>query len=123
MKKMVFVAFLIIFGGIILYNLNPTQYWFMPQCPFKQITGLSCPGCGIQRAIHALMHGEIKDAIHYNLFLLYSGPYAASFLLVWLMPENVFRYKIKDIIENKHVVNFYILSFLLWLVIRNILNL
>ena len=95
----------------------------MPQCPFKQITGLSCPGCGIQRAIHALMHGEIKDAIHYNLFLLYSGPYAASFLLVWLMPENVFRYKIKDIIENKHVVNFYILSFLLWLVIRNILNL
>jgi len=123
MNRMVFVIFIIILGGVVLYNLNPTQYWFMPKCPFKLITGLSCPGCGIQRAIHALMHGEIKEAIHYNYYLLYSGPYAASFLLVWLMPENVLRDKVKSIIENKYVVNFYLFTFLLWLVIRNIFNL
>lgn len=120
---MVFVIFIIILGGVVLYNLNPTQYWFMPKCPFKLITGLSCPGCGIQRAIHALMHGEIKEAIQYNYFLLYSGPYAASFLLVWLMPQNGFRGKLKSMIENKHVVNFYIVTFSMWFVIRNILNL
>jgi len=120
---MVFVIFIIVLGGVVLYNLNPTQYWFMPKCPFKLITGLSCPGCGIQRAIHALMHGEIKEAIQYNYFLLYSGPYAASFLLVWLMPQNSFRDKLKSMIENKHVVNFYIVTFSMWLVIRNIFNL
>ena len=123
MKRMAFVIVLVILGGILIYNLNPTQYWFMPKCPFKLITGLNCPGCGIQRAIHALMHGEIKEAIHYNYYLLYSGPYAASFLLVWLMPQNSFRDKLKSLIENKHVVNFYIVTFLMWLVIRNILNL
>ena len=123
MKKMTFVIFLVVLGGILLYNLNPTQYWFMPKCPFKLITGLNCPGCGIQRAIYALMHGEIKEAIHYNYYLLYSGPYAASFLLVWLLPQNSFRGKLKSIIENKHVVDFYIVTFLMWLVIRNIFNL
>ena len=123
MKRMAFIIFLVLLGGILLYNLNPTQYWFMPKCPFKLITGLNCPGCGIQRAIHALMHGEIKEAIHYNYYLLYSGPYAVSFLLVWLMPQNSFRDKLKSLIENKHVVNFYIVTFLMWLVIRNILNL
>jgi hypothetical protein len=120
MKRKAFIIILMVFGGVVLYNLNPIQYWFMPKCPFKLITGLSCPGCGIQRALYALMHGEIKDAIKYNYFLLYSGPYAASFLLVWLMPESVFRNKIKSTIENKYVVNFYLISFLLWLVIRNI---
>lgn len=123
MKRIAIATFLIILGGIFLFNLNPTQYWFMPKCPFKMITGLSCPGCGIQRAIHALLHGEIKEAIQYNYYLLYSGPYAASFLLVWLMPQNGFRDKLKGVIENKDVVNFYIVSFLLWLVIRNIFNL
>ena len=120
MKKKAFVIILIVFGGVVLYNLNPIQYWFMPKCPFKLITGLSCPGCGIQRALYALMHGEIIDAMKYNYFLLYSGPYAASFLLVWLMPKSVFRNKIKSTIENKYVVNFYLVSFLLWLVIRNV---
>jgi hypothetical protein len=123
MNRMLFAIFIIILGGVVLYNLNPTQYWFMPKCPFKLITGLSCPGCGIQRAIHALMHGEIKEAIQYNYYLLYSGPYAASFLLVWLLPENVLRDKVKSIIENKYVVNFYLFTFLLWLVIRNIFSL
>jgi hypothetical protein len=35
----------------------------MPKCPFKMITGFSCPGCGIQRALYAIMHGNIKEAI------------------------------------------------------------
>jgi len=94
----------------------------MPKCPFKLITGLSCPACGIQRAIHALIHGEYAEAISYNYFLVYSGPYAASFLVVWLMPENNYREKVKMVIENKHVVNLYIVSFTIWLLVRNILN-
>ena len=111
-----------IFGGIVLYNLNPTQYWFMPKCPFKMITGLSCPGCGIQRAIHALLHGEFTEAISYNYFLAYSGPYALTFVVVWLMPDNNTRERIKKVIENKYIVDFYIVSFSIWFVVRNILD-
>lgn len=28
-------------------------------CPFKHLTGLDCPGCGIQRSIVALLEGNL----------------------------------------------------------------
>lgn len=123
MKKMLFVLTILFIGGVVLYLLNPSSYWFMPKCPFKLITGLSCPGCGIQRAIHAMLHGKFTEAITYNYYLVYSGPYATSFVFVWLMPKNKFRERIKKVIENRYVVDFYIISFVIWLFVRNYYNL
>lgn len=122
LKKVILVLTILLVGGVVLYNLNPTQYWFMPKCPFKMITGLSCPGCGIQRAIHAMIHGDFTGAIRYNYFLTYSGPYATLFLIEWMMPQNKTHEKLRNVIENKYVVNFYIISFSIWLVVRNVLN-
>jgi len=50
-------------------------------CMFHRITGLQCPGCGMTRAFHALMHGHISEALEYNLL---SIPlfFAAAVLLV-----------------------------------------
>lgn len=46
----------------------------MPQCPVHMLTGLQCPGCGAQRLIHALLHGDIVGAWHANAFLLLALP-------------------------------------------------
>jgi len=35
-------------------------------CPFKAITGYPCPGCGGTRALIALLHGQIIEAIMIN---------------------------------------------------------
>lgn len=105
-----------------MYYYDPAQYILMPKCLFKLLTGLSCPGCGIQRAIHALVHGHIKEAIHYNYYLIYSAPYALSFLIVWAMPTGRRKLQLRCIIENRQVVNFYIITFLVWFVLRNLLN-
>ena len=118
---MLLIIFLFL-GGITLYSLNPAQYWFMPKCPFKLLTGLNCPGCGIQRAVHALLHGKFAEAIGFNYFLVYSVPYASSFVVLWLMPDNKVREILRAVIENKYVVDFYIISFMIWLVVRNILK-
>ena len=122
-KRMLAILIILTLGGLVLYYINPAQYWFMPKCPFKLITGLSCPGCGIQRAIHALFHGRVEEAINYNYFLVYSGPYAASFVFLWLLPDNKIREKLRKIIENKYVVDFYILSFMIWFLVRNFFKL
>lgn len=38
------------------------------------MTGLQCPGCGSQRAIHAMLHGQIADAWHYNAAMFFAVP-------------------------------------------------
>ena len=50
-------------------------------CPFRALTGLLCPGCGMTRAFCALGHGELRRAIHFNALspLLY-----LSLIVVWV---------------------------------------
>lgn len=56
---------------------------FLP-CPAYWATGLKCPGCGSQRAVHQLMHGNITQAIHWNALLVFSIPY----ILLSLIPKK-----------------------------------
>ena len=37
-----------------------------PACPFYALTGLLCPGCGATRALAALLHGNILEALRFN---------------------------------------------------------
>ncbi len=36
-------------------------------CPLYQTTGLWCPACGLTRATHALLNGDVPAAIGYNM--------------------------------------------------------
>lgn len=38
-------------------------------CPFYELTGLYCPGCGSGRAFYALFHGRFLEALRYNYLL------------------------------------------------------
>ncbi len=37
-------------------------------CPFRRLTGLPCPGCGLTRSWVDLMHGRVADAMAANAF-------------------------------------------------------
>jgi Protein of unknown function (DUF2752) len=57
---------------------DPSHGGLLP-CPFRTITGLWCPGCGLTRATHQLLHGHVVAALHYNLLVLFVlGLIAAS---------------------------------------------
>lgn len=61
---------------VFLYTIyNPYSTAFFPKCPFRVLTGLKCPGCGSQRALHYLLNFDILAALHENFLLVLSIPY------------------------------------------------
>ncbi|MFW2333201.1 DUF2752 domain-containing protein [Ilumatobacter sp.] len=49
---------------------NPSDGGTFIPCPFRTLTGLWCPGCGMTRATHHLLRGNVMQALHYNLFVI-----------------------------------------------------
>jgi hypothetical protein len=35
-------------------------------CPFKSMTGIDCPGCGMQRSVIKLLEGDVAQSIAYH---------------------------------------------------------
>ena len=83
---------------VLLYFFNPTDTPFAPKCLFKQYTGWSCPGCGLQRFLHAFMHGRFKEAISYNYLLTILIPYITLFVL----ERFALKGNIKKVIKNRN---------------------
>ena len=50
-------------------------------CPIHYATGISCPGCGMTRAVFALLRLRFADAFHYHP-LVYALPFALAFYLL-----------------------------------------
>jgi hypothetical protein len=48
-----------------LYRFGPSGRW-LPGCIFHRLTGLECPGCGMTRAVHAMLHGDARGAFRFN---------------------------------------------------------
>jgi hypothetical protein len=59
-------------GGIaVVFFFNPATHTFYPVCQFHRLTGLNCPGCGMTRALYALLHAKFMRAMRDNaLFVL-----------------------------------------------------
>jgi hypothetical protein len=62
-------------GVAILYATPPEQNRFAPPCLFHQMTGLHCPGCGATRAVYALLHLHLGEAMKKNVLFVLALPF------------------------------------------------
>jgi hypothetical protein len=54
-----------------LFFIPPGKAALWPACPIHRLFGIECPGCGATRALTALLHGHLLQALGYNaLFVL-----------------------------------------------------
>jgi hypothetical protein len=57
-------------AGAVVFFFNPSTHPFYPVCLFHAVTGLNCPGCGMTRALYALLHGNFPLAFKDNALLV-----------------------------------------------------
>lgn len=68
-------------GTIVVSYFDPSSYNFFPVCPLFKLTGFACPGCGLTRGFHALFHGDVLTALHFNALIpVWAGIFGYLFL-------------------------------------------
>ena len=87
-------------GGVffIYFRFNPSEHSFFLPCPLQYATGIHCPGCGSQRAIHQLLHGDIITAFWINPLLVLTLP-----ILFYAFGLKAYNF----IFDTQHRVGFF----------------
>jgi hypothetical protein len=101
-------AVLAVSGLYLVAHFDPAQPGWFPRCYLYVATGLYCPGCGITRSLHALLHGDLAAAISWNPLVVvlpliggvclvrrrwmsqrWFGPVACSALILFTVLRNI----------------------------------
>lgn len=90
------IIFPIIFISLYYFYKEADSGWSM-QCTFHQVTGLQCPGCGGQRALHYLLHGDFLTALRYNALFVIFIPF---FIYLYIILVKVYGLKEQLYIDN-----------------------
>lgn len=118
--KMVYKIILWIIGlscfCILFHYFDPTHSEIALKCPFWVLTGLECPGCGSQRAIHCFLNGRIWEGIQYNYILLPSLIYVIG---LTLFPKGG---KVYLALTSSTACWIVLSVFLVWWVVRNLVG-
>lgn len=68
-------------GATYLFIFEPGKSGFFPACPFRALTGFTCPGCGSTRGLHRLLHGDLLAAFELNPLMVLALPFLLYALL------------------------------------------
>lgn len=104
---------------VVYFVFDPSTVNFMPKCFIYHLTGWQCPGCGVQRMIHALLHADFAAAWNYNAFLICASPFLAV-----VMFASEFRNKyprLYSVAASIPVLIAFFIATFTWGVLRNVL--
>ena len=107
---------------VIYYTFDPMLSSWMPQCAFHKLTGWSCPICGFQRGLYALLHGQFLKALQSNWFLFGLSPVFFIIFYAEFIAKGYIGRKLQRVFCSKSSYLFLFITAIAWTVIRNILT-
>ncbi len=105
-------------AGLIVYGCFDPESGYFPACIVKKTTGFDCPGCGAQRAIHALLQGRLSEAWHFNALMFILTPVAIAAIIIDVRREQWPR--LHRIMASKWTAAAIIAAITLWTIVRNL---
>jgi hypothetical protein len=96
------VWFLIAGAAAYLFLFDPATSAGYLSCPFRALTGLQCPGCGAQRALHQLLHGHPIAALELNPLVMLCLPFLTYGLLWFTKGELTGRQPVRIVVAPKY---------------------
>ncbi|MBR4204714.1 MAG: DUF2752 domain-containing protein [Clostridia bacterium] len=81
-------------------------FYFIFGCPIRFLIGVSCPGCGMTRALAAVLRLDMKTALHYHPLIVVVPLFAILFFL--------FRKSQKRMVVLAYVLCAGLLAVYLW---------
>ncbi len=90
-----------VFGVLVavLYAFDPTRHALTPPCPYLVLTGIACPGCGLTRAAHFLLHGDVAQAFAYNPWAFVGTPAVLAFALMPMMTDEALTVRLRTVLS------------------------
>lgn len=116
--KLIITAGVLVCAGTLYFLFDPATTLWMPKCPVRWLTGLDCPGCGSQRMIHALLHGDFAGAFRANALLLLMLPYLILLVTVTLFPR--LRPRLTRALTSRLSLRIATILIFAWAILRNI---
>ena len=106
---------------VVYFLFDPSSSGFFPKCPFYVLTGLKCPGCGSQRALHALLHLHVDRAFSENPLLVIAVPYLLTAFVFFLKKGKNEKWQAADemLFRGKAVKVVLVVVLTFWL-LRNL---
>jgi len=102
------------FGVAALRVLDANALW---PCALHAITGLHCPGCGLTRMLHALVHGDVARAWSMNPLAMIALPLLAIMLVQWWLARPLLPASFNRLAHDGRV---WIVALVVFGVLRNL---
>lgn len=106
--------------GFIYYALDPSTSDAFPRCSFLSLTGYKCPGCGGQRAVHALLNGDVAGAFRFNALLMIAVPWMG--LCLFTESRRTRNPRLYARLNPELLMSLFLALTLLWWLLRNIFD-
>lgn len=103
----------------IYFTFDPAVNSFFPRCPLFTFTGLYCPGCGSQRAVHHILKGKIAAAAGLNLLVPLYLPLIVVYYTSYLVNATQLHRKLVVLLNKKWFIYGSLLIIVLFGVFRN----